>query len=127
MDSAKINELELLGHNAWVAEERLRLGGWILRADHGVTRRANSVLPIAPQDIPLDFATDSVIDFYNCRNLVPRFQLTEASHPSNLDSELEQRNFTIGLQVEIWTSPITSFSSSEMTCLVELSDIISDD
>ena len=93
-----------------------------MRADHGVTRRANSVLPIAPQNIRLDFAIDSVIDFYNCRDLVPRFQLTEASHPSNLDSELDQRGFTIGLQVELWTSPITSFLAFEMTCPVELSE-----
>ncbi|TFG28498.1 GNAT family N-acetyltransferase [Candidatus Thorarchaeota archaeon] len=113
MHHTMINELELVGHNAWVARERLRLGGWILRADHGVTRRANSVLPITSQNIPLDFAIDSVIDFYSCRDLVPRFQITEASPPHDLDSTLEHRGFTFGLQVEIWTSPITSFLAPE--------------
>ncbi|TFG31426.1 GNAT family N-acetyltransferase [Candidatus Thorarchaeota archaeon] len=125
MDPNMINEFELLGHNAWVAEERLRLGGWILRADHGVTRRANSVLPVAPQNIPLDFAIDSVIDFYRSRDLTPRFQMTEASHPHNLDVELEHRDFVLGLQVEIWTAPIISFLISDTKFSVETSDIIS--
>ena len=121
-----INELELMGHNAWVAEERLRLGGWILRADHGITRRANSVLPLAPQNIPLDFAIDSVLDFYNSRQLIPRFQVTKASFPSNLDKELEKRNFTIGLQVEIWTSSIKSLVKLETSRIAETSDLISE-
>ena len=126
MDNTMINELELMGHNAWVAEERLRLGGWILRADHGITRRANSVLPLAPQNIPLDFAIDSVLDFYNSRQLIPRFQVTKASFPSNLDKELEKRNFTIGLQVEIWTSSIKSLVKLETSCIAETSDLISE-
>ena len=127
MDAKAINELELLGHNAWPAEERLRLGGWILRADHGVTRRANSVLPIASQNIPLDMAMNSVIDFYESRDLVPRFQVTEASHPDGLDNELIQRGFTLGLQVEIWTSPLTSLIEKEADLATEALDHLSDE
>ena len=36
MNPDDINELELLGHNVWVAQERMRLGGWLLRADNGI-------------------------------------------------------------------------------------------
>lgn len=122
-----INRLELLGHNAWVAEERLRLGGWILRADHGVTRRANSVLPIASQNIPIDMAINSVIDFYESRNLVPRFQITEVSHPQGLDSELIERGFTLGLQVEIWTAPLSSLIAKDTMLDTEISDSISNE
>ena len=127
MDARAINELELLGHNAWLAEERLRLGGWILRADHGVTRRANSVLPIASQNIPLDLAISLAIDFYESRDLVPRFQVTEASCPHDLDNELIQRGFTLGLQVEIWTSPISSLIEKEPTLETETLDHLSND
>lgn len=127
MDADLINELEMLGHNAWLAEERLRLGGWILRADHGVTRRANSVLPIASQSVPLDLAINSVIDFYRSRDLIPRFQVTNASYPKGLDKELVQRDFILGLQVEIWTAPIISIVEKETTLNTEISDTISKD
>ncbi len=61
MDHRAIRELELLGHHAWVAEEKMRLGGWLLRADHGVTRRANSVLPLKSPDLPLSLAIESAV------------------------------------------------------------------
>ncbi len=103
MDNGSIKELELLGHNAWVAEEKMRLGGWLLRADHGVTRRANSVLPLDSPNLPLSIAIDSAVEFYSCRELIPRFQMTTESQPSGLDTELEKRGFSIGLQVDVWT------------------------
>ncbi len=126
MDYGTINELELLGHNAWLAEEKMRLGGWLFRADHGVTRRANSVLPLASPGLPLSLAIDSAIEFYSYRNLIPRFQITEASQPSSLDSELEQRGFSIGLQVEVWTAHLstllTTRSELNTNLLVQVTD-----
>ncbi|MFW9959968.1 MAG: GNAT family N-acetyltransferase [Candidatus Thorarchaeota archaeon] len=107
MDYGTIKGLELLGHNAWVAEEKMRLGGWLFRADHGVTRRANSVLPLDSPNLPLPIAIDSAIEFFSCRELIPRFQMTEVSQPSDLDSELEQRGFSIGLQVDVWTARLS--------------------
>jgi len=115
MDNGTIKELELLGHNAWVAEEKMRLGGWLLRADHGVTRRANSVLPLDSTNLPLSFAIDSAIEFYSCRDLVPRFQMTEVSQPSELDSELEQRGFSVGLQVDVWTAHLSTLLANQTT------------
>ncbi|MFW9959312.1 MAG: GNAT family N-acetyltransferase [Candidatus Odinarchaeota archaeon] len=113
MDYGAIKEMELLGHNAWVAEEKMRIGGWLLRADHGVTRRANSVLPLESPNLSLPIAINSVIEFYRCRDLIPRFQMTEASQPSGLDSELEQRGFSIGLQVEVWTANLSTLLATQ--------------
>jgi ribosomal protein S18 acetylase RimI-like enzyme len=127
MDHTRIKELELLGHNAWLAEEKLRLGGWLLRADHGVTRRANSVLPLESPGLPLVFAIESVLEFYNCRQLVPRFQMTETSMPVELDRELERRGFSIGLQVEVWTAPLTTLLSTHPSCETVIFSEISND
>lgn len=127
MDHQAIRELESLGHRAWVAEEKMRLGGWLLRTDHGVTRRANSVLPLESPGLPLSQAIDSVIEFYDSRNLTSRFQMSEASLPVELDAELAKRGFSIGLQVDVWTAQLSSFASAQSTCETELLFEVSDD
>lgn len=106
MNPDEINELELVGHNAWFAQERMRLGGWLLRADNGVTRRANSVLPLGPPGPSLSTAIDFVIEFYRSRDLIPRFQVSEASLPKELDSELADLGFSKVFPVEVWIADI---------------------
>jgi GNAT superfamily N-acetyltransferase len=117
MDHEQIRQLEMLAHHAWLAEEKLRIGGWLLRADHGVTRRANSVLPLGPPGLSLQFAIESAIDFYESRELIPRFQLTAASLPEELDSELDSGGFSVGLQVEVWTAQISNLLSAQSVCI----------
>lgn len=119
MDNRTIRELELLSHNAWVAEEKMRLGGWLLRADHGVTRRANSVLPLKFPGLPLSLAIDSAVEFYVCRDLTPSFQMTEASQPRELDEELAQRGFSVGLQVDVWTADLSTLAGVRSECETE--------
>jgi ribosomal protein S18 acetylase RimI-like enzyme len=125
MNHEQINELELLGHNAWFAKERMRLGGWLLRADHGVTRRANSVLPLGPPGLDLSTAIEFVIEFYRSRDLIPRFQVSEASLPSELDSILDNRGFAKLFPVEVWTAKISALlqlhPAHETTSLNEIS------
>ena len=108
MNPEEINELELLGHNAWVAQERMRLGGWLLRADNGITRRANSVLPLGPPGLDLSTAIDFAIEFYSSRDLIPRFQVSEASLPLELDSTLADLGFCKVFHVEVWIAEISS-------------------
>jgi hypothetical protein len=43
-------ELDLLGARAWPSVETTSLGDWRLRFANGVTKRANSVLPLGPDD-----------------------------------------------------------------------------
>ena len=126
MDQSQIIELEQVSSNAWVAEETERFGGWLLRANGGVTRRANSVLPIGPPPSPLDDAIEKVIQFYKERRLIPRFQMTETSKPVELDRDLSERGFSVGLQVEVHTAAISHLIQKEPEFDVLISNDISD-
>jgi ribosomal protein S18 acetylase RimI-like enzyme len=108
MNQDEINELELIAHNAWFAQERMRLGGWLLRADNGITRRANSVLPLGSPGLDISTAIEFAIEFYTSRNLIPRFQVSEASLPEELDTILDDWGFKKVFYVEVWTAEISS-------------------
>ena len=43
-----IRNLEHAAALAWPGVEQLWLGGWLLRSGHGITRRANSAVPLLP-------------------------------------------------------------------------------
>ena len=99
----------------------------MLRADHGVTRRANSVLPLESPNLPLSIAIDSAVEFYSCRELIPRFQMTEDSQPSGLDSNLEQRGFSIGLQVDVWTAHLSMLLAAQSSLEITLQTQVTTD
>lgn len=126
IEQSQIAELEQVAADAWVADEFERLGGWLLRANLGVTRRANSVLPLGPPVLPLDEAIETVIGFYKKRNLIPRFQMTETSKPVELDRDLSERGFSVGLQVEVHTAAINHLLKREQTIDVLLSNDVTD-
>jgi ribosomal protein S18 acetylase RimI-like enzyme len=126
MNPDEINELELIAHNAWFAQERMRLGGWLLRADSGVTRRANSVLPLGPPGLDLSTAIDFTIEFYKSRELIPRFQLTDASLPAELDKTLEEQGFNKTFHVEVWTANISNLQDLHPSYETELLDTLSE-
>jgi ribosomal protein S18 acetylase RimI-like enzyme len=126
VDQSQIIELEQVASNAWVAEEIERLGGWLLRANKGITRRANSVLPLGPPPPPYDDAIEKVVNFYKERGLIPRFQMTEASKPVELDRDLSERGFSVGLQVELHTAAINHLVQKEPAFDVMISNDISD-
>lgn len=82
------------------------LGDWIMRADAGVTRRANSVFPFGDPGLPLDEAIKYVINFYRNRELIPRFQMSKASIPRGLDDALAQRGFAYEMKTYVHTCRI---------------------
>jgi len=84
-----------------------QFGKWYLRFNDGVTRRANSVLPIGPptNSDPED-AIDYATDFYVERNTPPRFQMTQYSIPSGLDKALESKGFGKRFPVCVQTARI---------------------
>ena len=127
MNPEEINELELLGHNAWFAAERMRLGGWLLRANHGVTRRANSVLPLGPPGLNLSTAIEFAIEFYTSRAIIPRFQVSEASLPTELDTTLSDRGFAEVFHVEVWTAEISNLLELQPSCNTENLDDLSEE
>lgn len=100
-NSNLVQKLEDLAHESWLAAEIQHMGGWLLRANRGVTRRANSVFPRGIPSIDLGSAVQECIRFYHSRSLIPRFQMTEVSQPAGLDIYLEELDWRIGLQVDV--------------------------
>jgi N-acetylglutamate synthase len=76
----------------WPSIEEVQVDGWIARFAHGVTQRANSVLPLtAPTDF--DAALTRVEALYAERSLPTIFQLDP---DSDLDRTLAHRGYTAG-------------------------------
>lgn len=73
--NSQIRDLEHAAALAWPGTEQHRHRGWLLRAAHGHTRRANSAVPLdfgcSVADIP------AIADFYARRGLAPWLSLPE--------------------------------------------------
>jgi GNAT superfamily N-acetyltransferase len=105
--SQEIQAIEEAAGRSWPAQHTQQYGGWLLRANDGVTRRANSVLPIGkPSNEDLDAALDYVQLFYKGHELPTRFQMTSASQPTELDSFLESKGLIIDMRVKVLTAPL---------------------
>ncbi|MDT5336964.1 MAG: N-acetylglutamate synthase [Mycobacterium sp.] len=63
-----IRNLEHAAALAWPGVEQLWLGGWLLRFGHGVTRRANSAVPLLPT--PGEHVGE-ITDWYAARGVPP--------------------------------------------------------
>ncbi|WP_375483812.1 GNAT family N-acetyltransferase [uncultured Jatrophihabitans sp.] len=95
-------ELERLAARGIRAAETEQLGGWVLRADHGFLRRANSVLPLGQPGMPLDEALARAHDWYAARGLPLRIAVpTEARRL--LDAELGERWWPIETPAHLMT------------------------
>jgi ribosomal protein S18 acetylase RimI-like enzyme len=84
--------LDDLADRGWPAEHRERHAGWILRAAGGVTKRANSALPVGPVDDP-DAALDAVEAFARVHGIDACVQVSPASEPADLPSRLAARGY----------------------------------
>lgn len=85
-------ELEAAAALGWRAADTARLGDWLLRAEHGFTGRANSVLPLGDPGRPLDAALDDVGHWYRQRGLPGRFQVP-LPLAGALDADLDRRGW----------------------------------
>jgi ribosomal protein S18 acetylase RimI-like enzyme len=78
---------------AWPAPYTERLGGWLLRYAAGVTKRANSVLPLGdPGD--LGPAIEGAESFYAARGLPTAFSIGDGALPG-LDGVLGARGYEV--------------------------------
>jgi len=87
--------LEQIGYDVWRAPVVEELAGWRLRFAHGLTSRANSAWTAADDgSLALDEKVEATEAFYRAHGLAPRFQLTDASRPADLERELARRGYT---------------------------------
>jgi RimJ/RimL family protein N-acetyltransferase len=117
----EIRKLEIIAFHSWPAREIVPLGDWIMRADAGVTRRANSVFPFGDPGLLLDEAIEYVVNFYRNRELIPRFQMSKASVPRGLDDALARRGFVYEMKTYVHTCRIRDVLKASGGYQVEMS------
>lgn len=77
----------------WPAAETRTVAGWICQIDAGVTRRANSVLPLDWKGVDPEAAIAEVEAFYRAKGLPPVFKTSPAARPKDLDACLAARGY----------------------------------
>ncbi|MFC4052309.1 GNAT family N-acetyltransferase [Actinomadura syzygii] len=87
-------EVGRLVAEAWPAPSTKDMGGWLLRHAAGVTKRANSVLPLSdPGDV--GHAVDQAERFYKKLGLPTVFSIDAQAKPAELDGFLEARGYDL--------------------------------
>ncbi|WP_226353559.1 hypothetical protein [Pseudonocardia sp. ICBG601] len=71
---AAVDRLERVRATAWPAPVVEELGGWLLRAAGGWTRRANSALALGDPGMPVERALERVREFAGRHGIVPVVQ-----------------------------------------------------
>jgi GNAT superfamily N-acetyltransferase len=123
--SAEILSLERTAFDAWPAAEVVALGGWRLRFNHGVTRRASSVWPgPGASELPLGARLEAVERFYAERGAAASYQMTPAADPPALDAALAARGYvaTDRVSVELADAATAAALAPPPGCEVECSD-----
>lgn len=121
--SMNITEFERMTARAWPAKESVTIGEWIVRANDGVTWRANTVLPFEElTSLTLAEAFQSVEKFYNARELPPAFKITSDSKPKELDSELQQRGYAKESETFVQTTSIEKILSADSSHEVQIEE-----
>jgi len=104
--------LEAVIARGWRAAETEPLGGWTLRASNGFTGRANSVLPLGPPGISMGEALEAVTQWYQERNLPPKFQVPVEGRRL-LDADLGERGWIPSEDVHVMTLRLPKASRSD--------------
>lgn len=81
--------IERAAVRGWPAFETASIDGWLVRASAGGSMRANTVAALDYTGGSLTDSIGRVVAFYRERGIVPRFTVSDASAPANLDAELE--------------------------------------
>jgi ribosomal protein S18 acetylase RimI-like enzyme len=95
--------LDEIGARALRPAQTEELDGWRLRADHGYTDRANSVLPLRQLRMPLDEALGRAHDWYAERGLPVRIHVSVEARRL-LDAGLGERGWHPGPDVHVMTA-----------------------
>jgi N-acetylglutamate synthase len=109
--ASEIRALERAAALAWPGVEQQWLGGWLLRAGHGVTSRANSAIPLGVSAQIADLS--AVLDWYRARDLPAWLALPERLLPVRAPGVKPAR--VMVRPVELPTAPPAQPSASGVT------------
>lgn len=95
--TGEIRNLEHAAALAWPGIEQHRAGGWLMRFGHGITRRANSAVPL---DVSAGADVGALIDWYGARGVAPLVAAPDRllRIPPGVPSEAETLVMTCGLE-----------------------------
>lgn len=110
-----IRALEHAAALAWPGTEHTWLDGWLLRAGHGFTGRANSCVPLG--DAPED-GVARVRDWYAARGLPPRFVMAERLSAGLRTTDLP--DFEVGERVHVLAAGVDGLGGTAATSGVEV-------
>ncbi|WP_367141217.1 GNAT family N-acetyltransferase [Mycobacterium sp.] len=85
--NSQIRAVEHAAALAWPGVQQHWIDGWLLRAGHGATLRANSAVPLqigASMD-----TVPAIADWYSQRGLVPRLAIPDRLIPLEIDTPIE--------------------------------------
>jgi GNAT superfamily N-acetyltransferase len=113
--------IERTAFDAWPAAEVGTLGGWRLRFNHGVTRRASSVWP-GPGEaaLPLAARIEAVERFYAERGGPASYQMTPVADPPELDAVLAARGYEAAAPVSVEIADAAGVAARAMPPGVEV-------
>lgn len=94
--------LDRLATQAWPGLEQVELDGWLLRASYGVTKRANSALPVDADVHRIDGVLPRLHDFYVERELPVLVQVSDPAFAAALDA----RGWATQDETVILTGPV---------------------
>lgn len=101
-----IRNLETMFALSWPAERLYQHHGWMFRSTLGITRRANSVLPLAEPGDTLDRAIEAARAFYDSLGRPTLFHLSPVAVPSYLDEALAELGYTISDPSEVLAASV---------------------
>ncbi len=91
---------------SWPSTHQETVGGWLVRANGGTTRRANSALATATDD--LSSTLDAVEAFYAERQARTLILASEATAPDHLTEELERRSYVATALTNVMSADATA-------------------
>ncbi|MGH3743365.1 MAG: GNAT family N-acetyltransferase, cg3035/Rv0428c family, partial [Mycobacteriales bacterium] len=120
-DLDRVRGLEALSARSWPALERQSLGGWVLRAAGGVTRRSNSAWPRAVSTLSTEQLLRATTAWYEERGLPPVIQLSPANEPPELTDLLA--GWSVGGETLVLEGPVAGTAHDGVT----VSPVVTDD
>ena len=106
-------QYQSIATNNWPAKDLILMNGWILRVSEGITRRANSVLPLRYKGTNIDEDIDKVERIYTDNKLPTVFQISDYYSPETLHDKLLERKYRTEAESLFMTVPFYKFKKIE--------------